>query len=508
MIKFFLTFSIRILFILCVFSHNSVTAELPDLGSSASGDLSIYDERILGSQIYQQIIQSDVLLDDAEATDYLKQKLKQIIKSGTKQNLITGSTLSLINQFDVFLIKDSMINAFALPGAKIGVNLGLFLGVDSEGQLMSVLSHELAHITQRHISRMYGNRKDSSALMMAAALLSAMAISSSNTDAALGLMTFGQGAAIQNKLIFSREAEHEADRVGLKFLISGGFEPLEMIKMLETLNRANFLAGQTPSWFSSHPMNFERIAEIKSRISFENKRVKKPIQDQGEVYRWIRSRLKEVNNYGSVDNLKTKQIPNERLLETNSSEELYGLFWRSLFDKKYKTSSMILTTLERKIQTSANKYELKPMFFLAKATLENRLTNYSNSIKVIKKTSSVNHKHPSKRALLRLLLKNYIEKKQFFLADDVAEVILRQWPKDFWVWSRRAEIAENLGLRTRAHIYSAESYIAMHKWYLAIEQLKIAKTDKELDFITLSKVDSRLKEIEKTFRRSVNFSNR
>ena len=109
---------------------------------------------------------------------------------------------------------------------------------------------------------------------------------------------------------------------------------------------------------------------------------------------------------------------------------------------------------------------------------------------------------------MRLLLKNYIEKKQFFLADDVAEVILRQWPKDFWVWSRRAEIAENLGLRTRAHIYSAESYIAMHKWYLAIEQLKIAKTDKELDFITLSKVDSRLKEIEKTFRRSVNFSNR
>ena len=78
MIKFFLTFSIRILFILCVFSHNSVTAELPDLGSSASGDLSIYDERILGSQIYQQIIQSDVLLDDAEATDYLKQKLKQM----------------------------------------------------------------------------------------------------------------------------------------------------------------------------------------------------------------------------------------------------------------------------------------------------------------------------------------------------------------------------------------------------------------------------------------------
>ena len=146
--------------------------------------------------------------------------------------------------------------------------------------------------------------------------------------------------------------------------------------------------------------------------------------------------------------------------------------------------------------------------FLAKANLENRLKNFSSSIKVIKETLPIKNSHPSKRALLRLLLKNYIEKKEFLLADKTAEIILRQWPKDFWVWSRRAEIAENLGLRTRAHIYSAESYIAMHKWYLAIEQLKIAKTDKELDFITLSKVDSRLKEIEKTFRRSVNFSNR
>ena len=69
---------------------------------------------------------------------------------------------------------------------------------------MSVLSHELAHITQKHISRMYGNRKESSALMMAAAILSAVAVSSSNTNAALGLITLGQGAALQNKLIFCK----------------------------------------------------------------------------------------------------------------------------------------------------------------------------------------------------------------------------------------------------------------------------------------------------------------
>ena len=121
-----LTILIRFFFVLSVSSLNQVSAELPDLGSSASGDLSIPDERILGSQIYHQIIQSEVLLDDPEATDYLKEKLKQIIKSGIKQKLITGSTVRLVEQFDIFLIKSPMINAFALPGAKIGVHTGLF----------------------------------------------------------------------------------------------------------------------------------------------------------------------------------------------------------------------------------------------------------------------------------------------------------------------------------------------------------------------------------------------
>ncbi len=432
--------------------------------------------------------------------------MRQIIKSGIKQKLITGSTVSLVDQFDIFLIKDPMINAFALPGAKIGVHTGLFLGVDSEGQLMSVLSHELAHITQKHISRMYGNRKESSALMMAAAILSAMAASSSNTNAALGLLTLGQGAAMQNKLTFSRDAEHEADRVGLKFLISCGFEPSEMVKMLETLNKSNFLAGQTPSWFSSHPMNFERIAEIKSRISIENKRIKKISQHQDELYKWIRSRLKEESKPLLIDDLEKDQNSNEFLLKVTSTEKLYGFFWRALLDNNFKTAGKILRILEKKIQTSVNKQELKPMFFLAKANLENRLKNFSSSIKVIKETLPIKNSHPSKRALLRLLLKNYIEKKEFLLADKTAEIILRQWPKDFWVWSRRAEIAERLGSRTKAHIYSAESYIAMHKWYFAIEQLRIAKADKELDFITLSKVDSRLKEIEANFKRSMKFS--
>ena len=477
------------------------------MGSSSIVDLSPDDEKVLGSQIYNRIIKSGVILDDAEATDYLRQKLAKIIKSGIKNNLITGTTIPMINDFDIFLIKNPMINAFALPGAKIGVHTGLFLNVRSEGELISVLSHELAHITQRHISRMFANRKESSALIMAAAILSAMAVSSSNPDAAMGLMTFGQGAAKKNDLIFSRQAEHEADRLGLKFLISGGFEPLEMVNMLETLNRQSLLSGQSASWFSTHPMNFERIAEVKSRILFENRQPRELDAGKGEVYRWIRARLKMSNEFFLADSFKTKK-PSELSDSITKLENLYGYFWNCITNKNYEHARKVIFSLKNAVEVSTNKEKLLPMVMLAEGTLENELKNFSKSIEIIKKTLSLLEEHSSKRALLRLLIKNYIENNELLLAEETARTVLEKWPKDFWIWGQRAFISEKLGFRAKAHIYSAEKYVAMHEWYLAIEQLKIAKNQKNLDFISLSKIDTRLTEIMNIYKRNLKFSNR
>lgn len=498
----------KIFFILLIFFSNYLAAELPDLGSTSLLDLSSADEKILGSQIYNSIIKSEVILDDPEATDYLKEKLKTIIQSGIKKNLITGSTISLVQQFDIFLINDPMLNAFALPGAKIGVHTGLFFDVGSEGELMSVLSHELAHITQRHIARIFGKRKESSAIVMASAILAAMAASSSNGDAAIGLMTLGQGAAVQKDLIFSREAEHEADRVGLKFLIAGGFEASKMVNMLESLNSSNLRSGQSPSWFSSHPMNFERIAEIKSRVSLESQNSGQSNSTKSELFRWIRARLDTGKDFISTDDPTKKFIPKELLIEPNKLEKLYGFFWNSLRKKNYELAGNVILKLKKEVKFSTIRKDLEPMLALAEASLENEAKRYSNSVKIIKNSFPLKANHPSHRALLRLLLKNHMESGSLLLADETARKILETWPKDFSVWAQRALIAEELGIRAKAHIYTAERYAAMNEWYLAIEQLNIAKTHNELDFISLSKIDARLKELKMIYNSNLQFSSR
>ena len=165
-------------------------------------------------------------------------------------------------------------------------------------------------------------------------------------------------------------------------------------------------------------------------------------------------------------------------------------------------------SLKKALEVSTNREKLLPMVTLAEASLENELNNFSKSSEIIKKNLPLLEEHPSKRALLRLLIKNHIENNELLLAEETARTILKQWPKDFWVWSQRALISEKLGFRAKAHIYSAEKYIAMHEWYLAIEQLKIAKNQKNLDFISLSKIDTRLTEIKSIYKRNLKFSNR
>ena len=93
--------------------------------------------------------------DDAEATDYI---------NGLGNRLASRSPESR-QDFDFFLIRDNQINAFALPGGFIGVNTGLVLAAQTESELASVMSHEIAHVTQRHIARMIAQQKQSAIIV-------------------------------------------------------------------------------------------------------------------------------------------------------------------------------------------------------------------------------------------------------------------------------------------------------------------------------------------------------
>jgi predicted Zn-dependent protease len=173
-------------------------------------------------------------------------------------------------RFHFFLVKDSSINAFALPGGFIGVNAGLVLATENESELAGVLAHEIAHVTQRHIARSI-QAQGRANLVSTAAMLAAILIGATTGaggDVMQGAVAVAQGAAAQQRLNFTRANEYEADRVGIGTLAAAGFDPRAMPAFFETMGRRAGLAGsRVPEMLQSHPVTSARIAESRSRAA-------------------------------------------------------------------------------------------------------------------------------------------------------------------------------------------------------------------------------------------------
>ena len=240
----------------------SVSAQpvgIPTMGATSNSDLSPMLERRLGDAIMVQGRRDPTYIDDVELAQYLTtmgRKLAAFAPGGAPE-------------IQVFGVRDPSINAFALPGGYIGINSGLVVSSDSESELAGVLAHEIGHVSQRHIARGFTQQSRTGTMMMAtvaASLLAALA--GGSADLATGVAAFGQAAAINQQLGFSRDAEREADRAGLEMLNKGGYDPAGMARMfgrLMNVSRLNEGVGGG-SYASTHPLSIERMSDVQNRV--------------------------------------------------------------------------------------------------------------------------------------------------------------------------------------------------------------------------------------------------
>jgi len=153
-----------------------------------------------------------------------------------------------------------------MPGGFIGVNTGLLLTAQTESELASVLSHEIAHVTQHHLARMVAGQKYDS-LAAVAAIAVAILAARDNPQAAMGAVVGAQGGAMQRQLNFTRTHEEEADRIGLTVLEKSGFDVRAMPAFFERMQRATrLLEGNAPTYLRTHPITAERIADVDGRV--------------------------------------------------------------------------------------------------------------------------------------------------------------------------------------------------------------------------------------------------
>ena len=244
-------------------------SQLPSLGDPAGADFDIGTERKLGDAIMREIRVDPDYLDDPVLLEYLQSLWQPLVKQARLHGFI-GADVDQRFAWESFLVRDRQVNAFALPGGYVGVNLGLIALTDTRDELASVLGHELSHITQHHIARSIANSKRQSLLSLAtllAGVLVASKAGSSGADAANAAIVGSQALAAQGQLNFSREMEREADRTGFTLMSDAGFAPAGMTAMFEKMAQSSRLndSGGYP-YLRSHPLTSERIAEARLRL--------------------------------------------------------------------------------------------------------------------------------------------------------------------------------------------------------------------------------------------------
>ncbi len=240
---------------------------LPGLGESASDEFNLNQEKRIGEQIMREIRRDPAYLDDPQLLDYLRTLWAPLVRTARAQGDIDADTERLF-PYESFLVRDRSVNAFALPGGYVGVHLGLIAITATPDELASVLAHELAHITRRHIARSMMASSRASTLGLAGMLLGLLVASRAGSpDMAQAAVMGGQAAVVQAQLNFSRDMEREADRNGLATMSGAGFAPAGMSAMFAKLDGASRLndSGGYP-YLRSHPLTVDRIGEARQMV--------------------------------------------------------------------------------------------------------------------------------------------------------------------------------------------------------------------------------------------------
>lgn len=188
-------------------------------------------------------------------------KINQYVQCVAKQVLTATPAKYQQNPWEIVVFESDQVNAFALPGGKIGVYTGLLLVAENQHQLAAVIGHEIAHVMSGHSNeRLSSNQAVQATLGVADVALGAMDTRFKTELSA----AFGLGAQVGVLLPFSRVHESEADLIGLDLMAKAGFKPEESIKLWQ--NMAKQGSGSTPQILSSHPVPENRIKALEKNM--------------------------------------------------------------------------------------------------------------------------------------------------------------------------------------------------------------------------------------------------
>ncbi|MEO7938180.1 MAG: M48 family metalloprotease, partial [Burkholderiaceae bacterium] len=241
-------------------------AKLPDIGSSAGNVLSPAKQAEYGAMTLAQLRHEGYVLYDPLLGGWLDDVGQRLGGASDKPQ----------QPFTFFMLRDRQINAFATLGGYIAINAGLVLAADREDEVAGVLSHEVAHVTQQHVLRGAERaQRDSIPIMLAmlGAIIAAQKTGgTSSGDATQAAVIGGMGLLQQRQIDYTRDNEAEADRIGIRAMARGGYDPEGMADFFEKLQSVVRInqgdeRSRTPGYLQTHPITLTRISEARERAA-------------------------------------------------------------------------------------------------------------------------------------------------------------------------------------------------------------------------------------------------
>lgn len=446
---------------------------LPDLGDSSSAIVSPLQEYELGRSWLKAFRSQVPTVNDPLLQEYLENLIYE---------LATHSQLK-DRRLEVVIVDNPTLNAFAVPGGVIGVHNGLFLNAENEDQLAAVLSHELAHLSQRHFARTLEDANRKSIPTMAAMLASLVLLATTGSEAGIAAMSATQAAALQSQLRFSRNNEREADQIGMQTMNNAGLNPNAVADMFEQMQRTLRYAGNRPPEFLlTHPVTESRIADARSRAALY---AKKDDVDNFDFH-LMRARVElsfAENPQQAIKRFQDKLDRSRNDKERESAQ--YGLVLALMQTRDYARADELLAPL---LARSPNRIA----YVVAKAELDTGAGNVKQALALLQKHLGIN---PGNHPLTMTYAKVLLAVGNPYAAERLLTQHVKQHPNDPAVWYLLAETSGLAGNIIGVHMARAEYFILNGVLDQAEKQLEYALRLAKDDYHNAAIIRTRIKDI-------------
>lgn len=442
-------------------------AQLPDMGSSAGALMTLEDERQLGKEFMRNVRYQLKLIEDPILDEYI-QTLGQGLASHLDQ---------VDYQYQFFIVDDDSINAFAGPGGYIGVHSGLIHASQTVDELASVLAHEIAHVSQRHLVRGF-EQQSNLALPALAAIIAAVLLGKGDANISEAVIASTMAGSIQSQLNFSRSHEMEADNVGIELMAKSDYDPRYMAIFFETLLAKNrYTEANLPEFILTHPLTATRVAEAKNRAQA----YAKPDRHEFSLaFDLMKIRLRALQN---------SRLPSQpEMLTTstgdNSSAGRYRRITQLIQAKQFNVARQSLQQLQKDD-------EVRIIYLICAAELESLAGQPETAASILQQALRI---FPANRPLTELYAEVLLAQGRAKEAMATLQAHIYRGYRNEHIYKLFAQSATQSGYLVDAYEALADYHLLRGEEHTAIEHLEraldISKGDTQRSLVLASRVKS------------------